>query len=70
MAGRALSEAVEYGRRRYQLSDVRDADRTTVITLSDTIVGTAVPPPELVNGPETRPGVLFIENEGNEVRFS
>jgi hypothetical protein len=53
----------------YQLSDVRDPDRTTVITLSDTIVGASVPPPELVNGPVTRPGVLFIENEGNKIRF-
>jgi hypothetical protein len=62
--GNTLSGATQY-----QLSDVRDADRTTVITLSDTLVGAGVPPPELVNGPVTRPGVLFIENVGNKVRF-
>ena len=62
--GNTLSGATQY-----QLSDVRDADRTTVITLSDTVLGAGVPPAELVNGPATRPGVLFIENEGNKVRF-
>ena len=53
----------------YQLHDARDPERTVVITLSDTVVGSAVPAPRLANGPVDEPPLLRIDGASNKVSF-